>query len=108
MMSSTFQIITFYEFKEFAEAELPDLKELLKVLMKRLNIKGTIVLAREGFNSTVCGGPRSVDEFVREAGSILNTTLNFKSTFHLECPFRRVDVKIKPEIVTLKRPVNVP
>src|SRR6185503_10545184 len=102
-----YQIITFYQFTPIAVSELPRLKNDLKIAMRTHSIKGTIILAEEGFNSTLCGRPDDIARFVTAVESILNTTLKYKSSFHDGLPFRRVDVKIKPEIVTLKRPVDM-
>ena len=99
----SFQIITFYEFKRFDFGSLPELKASLREAMSTNSIWGTVILAEEGFNSTVCGEPERVATFVSAAEKILDTTLVFKSSFHDECPFRKIDVKIKPEIVTLKK-----
>ena len=103
----TVQIITFYEFRRFASEDLPGVKESLRGMMKENSIKGTIILAEEGFNATVCGEPADVERFVALAETVLQTTLNLKSSFHEASPFRKIDVKIKPEIVTLKKPVEV-
>jgi UPF0176 protein len=102
-----FQIITFYEFKRFQSDELPRLKDSLRAAMATHSIKGTIILAEEGFNSTVCGEPDLLKLFVSDAEKILGSNINFKASFHDACPFRKIDVKIKPEIVTLKRPVDI-
>jgi UPF0176 protein len=104
---SEFQIITFYEFTPFCAADLPRLRDDLKAAMCEHSIKGTIILAEEGFNSTLCGRPDDIIQFVRDAVSILHTTIKYKSSFHYDLPFRRIDVKIKPEIVTLKREVDM-
>jgi len=102
-----FQIITFYEFKSFSSDELPELKNELREAMKAHSIKGTIILAEEGFNATVCAEPSLLTDFVNAAEELLDTKLNFKASFHEQCPFRKIDVKIKPEIVTLKKPVDI-
>jgi UPF0176 protein len=102
-----FQIITFYEFKPLSPEKLPELKASLRDGMVRNEIRGTIILAEEGFNATVCGSPGSIEEFVLLVEDILETKLNFKSSFHEDAPFRKIDVKIKPEIVTLKKPVDI-
>jgi len=103
----SFQIITFYEFKRFDSARLPELKASLRGAMSTNSIKGTIILAEEGFNSTVCGDPDDVAAFVSSVENILETKLVLKSSFHEACPFRKIDVKIKPEIVTLKKQVDI-
>ena len=102
-----FQIITFYEFKKFDEIALPAIRDALRDAMRENSIKGTVILATEGFNSTVCGEPSNVERFISSTESILSTRLKFKSSFHDGCPFRKIDVKIKPEIVTLKQPVDI-
>ena len=102
-----FQIITFYEFKRFDADALPQKRAELRRVMEENSITGTIILAEEGFNATVCGIPSAVEALVVAAESILDTTLHYKSSVHDESPFRKIDVKIKPEIVTLKQPVDI-
>lgn len=103
-----YQIITFYEFKDLAKIEdLEQIKESLKSAMRENSILGTIILAAEGFNSTVCGEPENIEKFITVVEKILQTKLVYKSFFHSKIPFRRVYVKIKPEIVTLKQKVEI-
>jgi UPF0176 protein len=104
---SKFQIITFYEFKALAPEELPSVRDALRTAMCEHAIKGTVILAEEGFNSTVCGTPNDIRRFVAAASSILDSPITHKTSFHSSMPFRRIDVKIKPEIVTLKRAVEL-
>ncbi len=107
-MTETVQIIAFYEFKQMSEVgRLPDVKLALRELFSRLGVRGTIILADEGFNGMVCGSPAVIKEFIQAAGEILCTQLKCRSSFHDTAPFRRIDVKIKREIVTLKRPVDI-
>jgi UPF0176 protein len=102
-----FQIITFYEFKRFEPDALPPLRDELKSAMREHSIKGTIILAEEGVNSTIAGRPTDIAAFVAVAERILNTQLECKSSYHKAAPFRRIDVKIKTEIVALKRRVDI-
>jgi UPF0176 protein len=103
-----FQIITFYEFREMPAGDgLVVVRDQLRSVMREFGIKGTIILAREGFNSTLCGRCEDIERFVSAAEELLGIRLNYKSSFHDEMPFRRVDVKIKREIVTLKRAVDM-
>ena len=103
----TVQIITFYEFRSMNAEQLAVLRSDLRDAMKDNSIKGTIILSEEGFNATVCGEPMSIERFVRVAERILETELDYKSSLHDTVPFRKIDVKIKPEIVTLKKRVDV-
>src|SRR5215831_5446388 len=102
-----FQIITFYEFRSMEIGCLISLRDRLRSIMNEHSIKGTIILAEEGFNSTVCGSTENIVSFISATETLLKTKLEYKSSMHAEMPFRRVDVKIKPEIVTLKRKVEM-
>ncbi len=104
-MNENYQIITFYEFK--ALENIYEIRQILKRLMQENSIFGTIILADEGFNSTVCGFALDIEKFVTASESLLNTELDCKTSFHWECPFQRAKVKIKREIVTLKQKVNI-
>ncbi len=102
------EIIAFYEFKELAELRpLEETREMLKDTIRTTGVRGTIIIAEEGYNGMVCGTVDEISNFVATANSVLSTALNVKTSFHEAAPFRKIDVKIKPEIVTLKRPVDM-
>lgn len=107
MANSTvkYQIITFYEFKRLSN--LDGIKLRLKAAMAQYSIFGTFIIAEEGFNSTVCGSSNDVELFVPEIEAIFDTGLSIKSSFHEENAFKRQKVKIKKEIVTLRRKVDI-
>jgi len=103
-----FKIITFYEFKDMlALSDLGELRAAARGMMNEFGIVGTIIIASEGYNATVAGNPERIDKFVPRLEQLLKTRLKFKSSYADSLPFRRVDVKIKPEIVTLKKTVNI-
>ena len=98
--NSNIEIIAFYKF-----VNLPDYVEIQPILLKLCqenNIKGTILLAKEGLNGTVSGTELAInnlkDYFSKDqrlSGIIYKKSLaNFK-------PFYRMKVKLKKEIVTL-------
>jgi UPF0176 protein len=102
------QIIAFYEFKDMvALRPLAATREMLKDAIRESGVRGTIIIAEEGFNGMVCGTSAEINHFTTIIESLLETTLQTKSSFHESAPFRKIDVKIKPEIVTLKRPVDI-
>ena len=104
-MSKNFQIITFYEFKTLHNLE--ELRISLKSLMAEYSILGTIIIAEEGFNGTVCGTLENISVFGSNCGKLFHTSLNSKSSFHEEIAFKRAKVKIKKEIVTLRKEVEI-
>lgn len=102
-----YEIITFYEFRSIENGELAVLRESISKLMGESSITGTFILAKEGFNASVCGVRDDLAEFVSSTEDLLQTKLEYKSSLNQERPFSRVDVKIKPEIVTLKQKVDM-
>ena len=107
-MTDSFQIITFYAFKEMAKvADLNEIRESLKSALREHAVFGTVILAEEGFNASLCGARQDVPFFIGRIEHVLDSKIEYKSSFHSESPFRKHEVKIKPEIVTLKRPVDI-
>ena len=72
-------------------------------------IKGTILLAREGINGTIAGLPQNVHDllhFLRTDAAFSGkfADLEHKESFADEHPFYRLKVKLKKEIVTMGVP----
>ena len=105
MSEASYQIITFYEFKRLEN--LPEIKAVLKSAMDGLSVKGTIIIAEEGYNATVSGLRADIEKFVRILESVFAATLVYKSSFHTERPFLKAKVRIKKEIVSLRKPVDI-
>ena len=87
----------FVSLDNFAELRQPLLKQMLKN-----NIKGTLLLAREGINGTVAGTRPSIDlllDWIRTDHRLKN--LDCKFSYEDEMPFYRSRVKLKKEIVTM-------
>ncbi len=107
VMTTSYEVVTFYEFKPIAEPDLITVRKSLLEAMSRYQILGTVIVATEGFNATVSGSPELLRQFIAEANAILDTEIRYKSSYHYEPPFKRAKVKVKREIVTLGLPVDV-
>ncbi|HEX8638448.1 MAG TPA: hypothetical protein VF692_10320, partial [Pyrinomonadaceae bacterium] len=105
MTEANYQIITFYEFKRLEN--LPEIKAAIKSAMDDLSIKGTIIIAEEGFNATVSGLKSDIEKFVGVLEDVFATVLIYKSSFHAERPFLKAKVRIKKEIVSLRKAVEI-
>ena len=105
MSETNYQIITFYEFKQLED--LPEIKSSLESAMADFTIKGTIIIAEEGFNATVSGSPVDINKFIEIIEKVFETKLSYKSSFHIERPFLKVKVRIKKEIVSLRKTVKI-
>jgi UPF0176 protein len=93
-------ITTFYHFINFPQFE--QLKEPLLEFCNNNNLKGTILLAKEGINSTISGSRDGIDAlyvYLSEQLGIKN--LVYKESFNQEKPFKKMKVNLKKEIVAL-------
>ena len=97
-----FNIFGFYKFKK-----LQSLKKKKYLLQKNLieqNIRGTIILAKEGVNATIAGQYADTISIINKIKKTLDIK-NFDSENISKCkfqPFHRAKVKIKKEIVPMK------
>jgi UPF0176 protein len=93
-------------------AALPDphaLREQLFAQAVRLQLKGTVLLAREGLNLFLAGGAAAVDEFL--ALLRLHDGLQgfeVKRSWSARQPLRKLLVKVKPEIIRMNEPAIAP
>ena len=98
-----FVIAALYKFTELPDCE--ELQKILKVLCKNEEIKGTLLLAEEGINGTVAGTRQAIDALKVWLDSDKRFYgLEYKESFSENCPFYRLKVRLKKEIVTLGVP----
>ena len=96
-----FNVFGFYKFKK-----LQSLKKKKYLLQKNLinqNIRGTIILSKEGVNATIAGKYEDIKFFINKIKKILDIKI-FDSDNISKCkfqPFHRGKVKIKKEIVPM-------
>ena len=87
----------FVALDDFADMKLP----LLAVCLEA-EVRGTLLLAREGINGTIAGSRAGVDTVIawlRRDPRL--SVLDWKESYHAAAPFHRMKVKLKPEIVTM-------
>ena len=96
-------IVAFYKF-----IPLPDFEQRRKPMLElceRNEIKGTILLAQEGINSTIAGPKEGIETILNSLQSDPAIgPLNVKYSSASEPPFYRMKVRLKREIVRLGRP----
>ncbi len=87
---------------------LPDRHErkpVLEEICAGAGIRGTILLAGEGLNGTVCGDRAGIDRVLAHLRSWPGCdTLEHKESPASKMPFRRMKVRLKSEIVTMGLP----
>lgn len=96
----TYTVAALYQFTRLADYEA--LRSPVQDMCELLDIKGTILLAREGINGTLAGSQKSIDNLMAylKADPRL-ADMDYKVSHASECPFYRMKVRLKKEIVTL-------
>ena len=86
-------------------ATLEDFKELRKPLLQLMEdhqVKGTLLLAKEGINGTIAGERKGIDIVIAWLRSDPRLAdIQSKESYEQEMPFYRSKVKLKKEIVTM-------
>lgn len=84
---------------------LEDYKEIRDPLLSLLlnnQVKGTLLLAREGINGTIAGERKSIDKIQAWLNSDNRfENMSYKESYSEVNPFHRTKVKLKKEIVTM-------
>ncbi|MDX2205079.1 MAG: rhodanese-related sulfurtransferase [Hyphomicrobiaceae bacterium] len=91
---------------KFVPIETPEaLRERLLDLMRPRGLRGTILVAPEGINGTISGPPGEMAGFVAELRADARfADIEVKEALAAAHPFQRLKVKVKREIITLRKP----
>ena len=77
----------------------------IRTLCEALALKGTVLVAPEGLNIFLAGEPPAIREFLECLGKYLRfADLPVKFSDSDAIPFKRLRVKLKPEIITFRSP----
>ncbi|NUN63378.1 rhodanese-related sulfurtransferase [Pseudanabaena biceps] len=96
-------VAAFYHFTYLADYEA--MQNPLKEFCEIHQLKGTILLAKEGINSTIAGSRNAIDAllaYLRNDPRL--SQLEHKESYCAGIPFQRMKVRLKKEIVTLGVP----
>ncbi|MDA9058253.1 rhodanese-related sulfurtransferase [Candidatus Thioglobus sp.] len=93
-------ICALYKFTRLDDFE--EIQGTLKIFLESLNIRGTLLLAKEGVNGTIAGDNDSIMkslDYLQKDERLVG--LVYKFSYSEKPPFKRLKVKLKKEIVTL-------
>jgi UPF0176 protein len=96
-------IASFYKFVSLEDADQK--QEPIKEFCQAKKVLGTILIAPEGINGTIAGFSENIEavfHFLRLDPRLGD--LQYKSATSQKMPFKRLKIKLKKEIVTLKVP----
>ncbi len=97
-----YKVAAFYNFISILDEEILLIKEELTNLATNQKIKGTILLASEGVNGTICGTENAIVQFIETLEKLLKVSdINVKYSWSEKQAFRRFKARKKKEIVTI-------
>ena len=101
--SGNFGVAALYKFT--ALSDLPDLQQRLQQMCGLHSIRGTLLIAPEGINGTISAPHEALGNFLSALQAMPEIgELDIKFSSADDCPFLRMKVRIKKEIVTLGVP----
>jgi UPF0176 protein len=102
------KVASFYRFLDLADPDA--FRDALLERCRGAGLLGTVLVAREGVNGTLAGSEEDLRNVLRFIGDRLGLDMPVEArwTSSEEAPFRRLRVRLKPEIVTLGRPDILP
>ena len=93
-------VCALYKFTRLDDFE--KIQKPLKKFMELLDVRGTLLLAREGINGTIAGEKTNIEEVLAYLQSDKRLAdISYKYSYSVKPPFNRLKVKLKKEIVTL-------
>ena len=108
-MSSASHFVNIAAYKFVTFNDTLERRADFQAICKELDLKGTILLTPEGINLFLAGTRSGIDSFLvwlrRDARF---ADMKVKESFSDEQPFKRMLVKIKREIITMKHPLIQP
>jgi len=99
------KVIAFYHFADWLDYAA--WREPIRARAADLGLRGTVLLAAEGINSTIAGDEGAVDAFFAYLQTIPGfVAMTCKASMAETMPFQRLKIRLKKEIVTLRQKVD--
>lgn len=99
----TIKVAALYRFVQIDDIDT--MRESIRQVLATHGILGTILIASEGINGTVAGTPEGIDLMIAGLDSLVGITRGeVKYSSAQMMPFKRLKIRRKKEIVTLKQP----
>jgi len=108
-ISCIMQILNIAAYKFIALDGLPGLQTAVREAAQSRALRGTVLLAEEGINLFLAGGSSEIHDFLAWLRSDARfEALEIKQSWSTTQPFRKLLVKIKPEIIRMDHPAIRP
>ena len=100
-MKNLYKVISLYCFIKIEKQSLLTFRNTLFGIVND-DLSGLIILAEEGINGTICGEEEIINKALKLIKTFVgNNDLNEKISFSDRKVFKRLKIRIKPEIVTM-------
>ena len=100
-----FTVLLYYKYISLSDPQAEMLNQ--RRLCEELGLLGRILLGEEGINGTLAGTKEATDTYIRAMDSQpFFDGIAYKKDLVAENPFKRLRIKVRPEIVTLGVDVN--
>lgn len=100
MQQEKIAVISFYCFVDIEDPAM--LMPKLLLIGKKKSLKGTILLASEGFNGSISGPKETADLLINELIKLTHAQdVSIKTNYCDQHPFQKLKIKLKKEIVAL-------
>ena len=95
------QIVVTALYQFVTVTDLPELKKALRAFERFKDLKGTLIIAKEGINGTIAANPDTMSAILKWFQAHPLFDIAYKQSYCQENPFLRYKVKVKKEIVTI-------
>ena len=97
-MKKKYIVISFYCFTPIDKDNFNEIRDKL-LDFEDSNLTGLIILGEEGINGTVCAPNLIMNTFIKLVRKVVSSQdLNIKESCSIEKIFKKLKIKIKPEI----------
>jgi UPF0176 protein len=102
----SYVIVAFYHFFAFPNFEA--MQAPLLERLQNLGIKGSLLITREGVNSTLSGTRQAIDGFLDYLqNDLIGSKITYKESYAEFQPFGKARVRLKKETISLGEPVSM-
>ena len=101
MNKPAFVVLLYYKYIDIKNPQ--EVRDNQIKLCQSLDLKGRIIIAKEGINGTVEGTTRNTEKYMK---AMKKYNISFKKSFGNGSSFPKLSVKVRPEIVASKVEVN--
>ncbi len=105
MRQNIYKIVSIYSFFSLSETSILELKDKLLNIEKGNDLSGLLIIAKEGINGTICAEESIIKKVLNLLGKFGGSNeLNLKVSYSKTKIFKKLKIKIKNEIVTMRVP----